>query len=168
MIPNDHFVRFYNEVFKFLDEKGDLPRYYAAISRDQEAHCLKLFREKGLQGMYEYWSIIKIEENCDMELKLLKNPDRLVLFMRKCPSLGKVVDNDAGPCPKYCFHCPGWIVPLLEKCGFTDEYNLVGLDDPRCVETIYAPDSGHPSRIFMAPIDDEGNVIGPETPVQAP
>ena len=28
MIPSDHFVRFYNEVFKFLDEKGELDKYY--------------------------------------------------------------------------------------------------------------------------------------------
>ena len=163
MIPSDHFVRFYNEVFKFLDEKGDLPNYYRAISRDQEAHCLKLFREKGLQGVYEYYQRIRVEENCDMELRMLKNPDRLVLFMRKCPSLGKVLDNDADPCPKYCLHCPGWTIPLYQKAGLTEEYNLVALDDPRCVETIYAPDANRTSRVFMAPIDNEGNVIGPET-----
>ena len=166
MLPSDHFVRFYNEAFKFLDEHGDLPSYYRAISRDQEAHCLKLFREKGLQGMYEYWSRIRIEENCDMDLKLLKDPDRMVLFMRKCPSLGKVVDNDAGPCPKYCLHCPGWVIPLIEKVGFTCEYNLVALDDPRCVATIYAPEANRTSRIFLAPIDDAGNVIGPEMPLK--
>ena len=27
MIPSDHFVRFYNEVFKFLDEKSALQEY---------------------------------------------------------------------------------------------------------------------------------------------
>ena len=26
MIPSDHFVRFYNEVFKFLDEKNGLEK----------------------------------------------------------------------------------------------------------------------------------------------
>ena len=33
MIPSDHFVRFYNEVFKFLDERGGLEGYYKEISR---------------------------------------------------------------------------------------------------------------------------------------
>ena len=58
MIPSDHFVRFYNEVFKFLDERGDLEEYYQEISRHQELHCLELFREKGLQGVYEYYQKI--------------------------------------------------------------------------------------------------------------
>ena len=47
MIPSDHFVRFYNEVFKFLDEHNALDPYYREISRHQELHCLELFRDKG-------------------------------------------------------------------------------------------------------------------------
>ena len=43
MIPSDHFVRFYNEVFKFLDNQGGLEAYYEEISRHQELHCLQLF-----------------------------------------------------------------------------------------------------------------------------
>ena len=54
MIPSDHFVRFYNEVFKFLDEKGKLQEYYDEISRHQEFHCLETFREQKLQGVYDY------------------------------------------------------------------------------------------------------------------
>ena len=49
MIPSDHFVRFYNEVFKFLDEKNGLDEYYRQISCHQELHCLELFREKGAE-----------------------------------------------------------------------------------------------------------------------
>ena len=68
MIPSDHFVKFYNEVFKFLDRRGngELEKYYQLVSCNQEFHCLELFREKGLAGMYEYWEHIRIEENCDM------------------------------------------------------------------------------------------------------
>ena len=53
MIPSDHFVRFYNEVFKFLDACGGLAKYYETISKHQEFHCLKEFSEKGLQGVYD-------------------------------------------------------------------------------------------------------------------
>ena len=35
MIPSDHFVRFYNEVFKFLDEQNGLEKYYHHISKHQ-------------------------------------------------------------------------------------------------------------------------------------
>ena len=72
MIPSDHFTRFYNEVFKFLEDQGEehLEAYWLEISKNQEKHTLELFKEKGLKGMYEYWDHIRIEENCDMDLKL--------------------------------------------------------------------------------------------------
>ena len=60
MIPSDHFVRFYNEIFKFLEKKGEgcLEDYFKAISRHQETLCMELF-SKGLQGMVDYWKTIK-------------------------------------------------------------------------------------------------------------
>ncbi|OQA87333.1 MAG: hypothetical protein BWY31_00873 [Lentisphaerae bacterium ADurb.Bin242] len=135
MIPSDHFVRFYNEVFQFLDEKGGLEEYYREISRHQELHCLKIFTENGLQGMYDYWEHIRIEENCDMEMELGRN--KLALHMRKCPSLSKVLDNDAAPCEKYCDHCPGWVLPLLAKCGYACVYDLVDRAAPQCRMSIF-------------------------------
>ena len=68
MIPSDHFVRFYNEVFKYIVAKGpgEIRKYYDRVSKNQEYHCLDWFREKGLRGMYEYWEHIRVEENCDM------------------------------------------------------------------------------------------------------
>ena len=63
MIPSDHFVRFYNEVFKFLDENNGLTEYYQEISKHQDFHCLELFRSRGLQGVYEYYCVISKEEN---------------------------------------------------------------------------------------------------------
>lgn len=150
MIPSDHFVRFYNEVFKFLDEKNALDGFYREISRHQELHCLELFKARGLRGMYEYWDRIRIEENCEMSLELL--PDRLVLTMHRCPSLSKAIDNDAGPCEKYCDHCPGWVLPLLEKAGYTCEYNLVDRMTPQCRMTIFPASANRPSRIFAEPL----------------
>ena len=132
MIPSDHFVRFYNEVFKFLEKRGDddLREYWLEISRHQEMHCLDLFIRKGLAGMKEYWTHIKEEENCDMTLKLSDNC--LELAMNKCPSLSKVLDNDAAPCLKYCDHCPGWCVPMIKKAGFYPVYDIVSRSEPRC------------------------------------
>jgi hypothetical protein len=135
MIPSDHFVRFYNEVFKFLDEQGGLEAYYREISRHQELHCLELFRSGKLQGVYEYYRKIYKEENCQGELIL--NEGELILRMDRCPSLTKALDNDAGACRKYCLHCPGWTAPLYRKAGLYQIYELMGLDDPRCCEWIY-------------------------------
>ena len=135
MIPSDHFVRFYNEVFKFLDKENGLQKYYETISSHQEMHCLKLFKEKGLAGVYEYYQKIYKEENCEGETIL--NGHELILSMTKCPSLSKAINNDAGPCKKYCLHCPGWTMPLYQKAGLFQVYDLMGLDNPQCTEYIY-------------------------------
>ena len=135
MIPSDHFVRFYNEVFKFLAEKNALPEYYQEISQHQEFHCLKDFREKGLQGVYDYYLKIRKEENCDLDIIL--NDGELILNMNLCPSLSKAIDNDAGVCPEYCLHCPGWTAPLYQKAGLYQIFDVMGTDHPRCCEWLY-------------------------------
>ena len=134
MIPSDHFVRFYNEVFKFLDEKNELDEYFARI-RHQEFHCLKDFREKGLRGVYDYYLKIRKEENCDLDIIL--NDGELILKMNTCPSLSKAIDNDAGVCPKYCLHCPGWTAPLYQKAGLYQIFDVMGIENPQCIEWIY-------------------------------
>ena len=54
----------------FISISENLKQYWLEISSHQEKHTLELFREKGLQGMHEYWDHIRIEENCDLDLKL--------------------------------------------------------------------------------------------------
>lgn len=135
MIPSDHFVRFYNEVFKFLDERNELDAFYREISRHQEFHCLKDFREKGLRGVYDYYIRIRREENCDMDIQL--SGHELTLRMNRCPSLSKAMNNDAGASPKYCLHCPGWTMPLYRKAGLYQVYDLNEPDVPQCTEWIY-------------------------------
>ena len=141
MLPSDHFVRFYNEVFKFLEEQGEghLEKYWLEISRHQERHCLELFRKKSLKGMYDYWEHIRIEENCDLTLDL--SDDCLHMMMNKCPSLSKVMDNDATPSKRYCEHCSGWIGPLILKAGHYILYAVGELDEPRCESWIFADKS---------------------------
>ncbi|MFA7185904.1 MAG: hypothetical protein WC082_13475 [Victivallales bacterium] len=138
MLPSDHFVRFYNEVFKYLEEQGPghLEKYWLEISRHQEKHCLENFRKNGLKGMYDYWEHIRIEENCDLTLEL--STDCLNLTMNKCPSLSKVLDNDAAPSRRYCEHCPGWVGPMIRKSGHYCIYNTGKPDVPTCECRIYA------------------------------
>lgn len=139
MIPSDHFVKFYNEIFKYLIRQGDgaLDEYFLEISRHQETHCLELFK-RGLPGMYDYWMTIKIEENCDIDIYIEQGKHGKILksFMNGCPSLAKVIDNDAGPCREYCYHCPGWVLPLMSKVGYYYIDDLIALDMPRCQSTI--------------------------------
>ena len=137
MIPSDHFVKFYNEVFKFLDRNGsgELEKYYRIVSENQEFHCLDLFREKGVAGMYEYWEHIRVEENCRMVNYLEKGCYHSE--MQVCPSLSKIMDNDGGAFLKYCDHCPGWILPLMTNAGFYAVYNMIDRKQAKCEFFVY-------------------------------
>lgn len=137
MIPSDHFVRFYNEVFKFLNEEGNgkLEAFWQEIGRHQERHCLELFRKEGLRGMYEYWEHIRIEENCDLEMELFE--DRVEMNMRNCPSLNKNLDNDAPCFERYCDHCPAWIGHVLSLSGYWMVYDMIDRNKPQCRNYIY-------------------------------
>ena len=137
MIPSDHFVRFYNEVFKFLDRNNGLDKYYLEISRHQEMHCLELFSRKGIVGMKEYWGIIAKEENIIQQKKGFSSETKMLSGSSICPSLSKNLNNDAGPCEKYCCHCPGWVIPIFTKTGFYCVYDLIDLREPTCSMNVF-------------------------------
>ena len=137
MIPSDHFTRFYNEVFKFLEGQGeaDLERYFLEISHNQERHILKLIEEQGFEGMYKYWSVIRDEENCELDLGY--DDKKFELTMHLCPSLTKAKDNDAQRWDRYCDHCAGWIGPIFDKTGYHLVYDVIDRKKPQCVMRIF-------------------------------
>jgi len=137
MIPSDHFVRFYNEVFKALEEKGreHLEAYWEEIGRQQIASLGERFRKGGIKACHDYWQRIKIEENCDIEIQL--TPDYLEMRMLRCPSLSKVLDSDAEPSPSYCDHCPGWVTPVMAYAGLFYVKDTGSPTEPTCYSRIY-------------------------------
>jgi len=137
MLPSDHYVRFYNELFKMLEEIShkELQKYWMEISRLQESIIGPYIREKGLQGMYEYWDRIRIEENCDADLTV--TDEYFEFKMNKCPSLTKAIDNDAGVFEYYCDHCAGWIEPIMKKYGYFYVCDIISRKEPLCIERIY-------------------------------
>ena len=137
MIPSDHFVRYYNEVFKELYALGreHLVNYWRELGREQAGKLGGDFRRGGLRACYDYWKIIEREENCEAELSL--TDDYFEFRMKKCPSLTKVFDNDAGPFELYCDHCMGWIQPVMEYAGLYAVMNMVSRRKPECVFRVY-------------------------------
>jgi hypothetical protein len=137
MIPSDHFTRFYNEVFKFLEQQGGsaLDDYFLEISRNQEKHILQLIEEQGFAGMYRYWSVIRDEENCELDLGY--DEEKFELRMHLCPSLTKAMDNDAEPFGRYCDHCAGWIGPIMDKTGYHLVYDVIDRSKPQCVLRVF-------------------------------
>ncbi len=138
MIPSDHFVRFYNEVFKALERKGHdhLQAYWRELGRVQSAALADKFRRGGLQACHDYWQHILEEENCEGRLTLT---DTYFEFrMDRCPSLSKVLDNDAEPCEFYCDHCMGWIEPVMQAAGLYGVMDMQSRQEPHCVFRVYA------------------------------
>ena len=132
MLPSDHFVKFYNEIFKYLERKGpkELDRYYERVAERQAFFTLDAFKSDGFKGMYDYWDRIRIEENCDLTHGFDENCYHLK--MNVCPSLSKVTGNDAGHCRCYCDHCPGWVGRVLARAGYFMVYDIVGRESPEC------------------------------------
>ena len=137
MIPSDHFVRFYNEVFKALQEKGHehVVRYWGELGRLATKELADKFRAGGIKACYDYWKRIYDEENCQGELTL--TDDYFEGRMDRCPSLSKVLDNDATPCDIYCDHCMGWLAPVMEASGLYAVEDMISRDEPRCRWRVY-------------------------------
>lgn len=137
MFPSDHFVMFYNEIFKFLAKQGPkaLDRFYERVAARQGNFTLDLYRRQGLAGVHEYYCRIRREENCDLDLEL--SDGCLRLLMNKCPSLSKAKESDAGASPVYCDHCPGWCMRVLTRAGIWEVYDLISRDEPTCDEWMF-------------------------------
>ena len=86
--------------------------------------------------VFRFHVIANSDSDQDQALKYQVR-DRVIAYMRRCPSLSKVVDNDAGPCLKYCFHCAGWILPLMTKCGYFCVFDLIDPTRPECSYSIF-------------------------------
>jgi hypothetical protein len=159
MIPSDHFVRFYNEVFKALMEKGreHLVSYWRELGRLQTIELAEHFRRGGLRACHDYWSRIRDEENCGATLRL--TDDYLECRMDACPSLGKVLDNDAEPCELYCDHCMGWVQPVMEAAGLCAVLDMHSRSEPHCAFRVYrdrakAAEYEKQARLPSRPYDD--------------
>jgi hypothetical protein len=137
MIPSDHFVRFYNEVFKALDRKGrkHLVAYWRELGRLQSLALAADFRKGGLQACYDYWKRIVEEENCEAAIEL--TPEYFEFRMRRCPSLSKVLDNDAEPFALYCDHCMAWIEPVMKAAGLYAALDMRSRTRPQCEFRVY-------------------------------
>ena len=137
MIPSDHFIYFYNEVFKYLQKKDPkaLDLYYSRVADRQANFVLDQYRRDGLKGVRDYYRRIRIEENCDLDIDY--SPECVRLKMNVCPSLSKALDSDGGACSAYCDHCPGWCMRVLASAGLWEVYDLVSRTKPECDEWIY-------------------------------
>lgn len=137
MIPSDHFVRYYNEVFKSMEELGHdhLQGYWRSLGELQKRELAEPFRTGGLQACYDYWARILKEENCVGRLSLTQ--DYFEFRMERCPSLSKVLDNDATPSAFYCDHCMGWVGPVMDEAGLYAVLDMESRSEPHCIMRVF-------------------------------
>ena len=120
MISCTEFILVYNELFKFLDKKGGKKKvinFWKAISDNFLQNLDALVKEKGIQGMKEYWTHTLTEENA--KYKMTADENRFSIEMYECPSVGILRrTKHIKKYHDYCKHCGVLYPRIIEKYGF--------------------------------------------------
>lgn len=124
MIGVQDFCGHYDWTFQYLLEtygEETLEAYWAeAIAFDSQRHAYDLIREKGFEGMEEYWGHTLELEEAGYALTRTENLFRI--DMHRCPSKGFLLEHGLEAHSDYCSHCMGWIAPVAQKAGFTIDH----------------------------------------------
>jgi hypothetical protein len=130
MIGVQDFNGHYDWTFEYIRRtfgEDALARYWAeAIAFDSQAHAFDLMREKGFDGMQEYWGHTLTQEEAGYAIT--RTDDVFRIDMHECPSKGYLLEHGLEAYHDYCTHCIGWIEPVAERAGFTvdHEHNHCG------------------------------------------
>jgi hypothetical protein len=126
------FIVIYNETFKYIEDKygaeAVLDLWKTISEEGGSTRLADLIREKGLEGMLEYWDgkngTLK-REKAKYEISL---KDGVISgVMHECPSVKELRDRNRkiyrGKLT-YCDHCPALYVPVAEKHGFEMSFDI--------------------------------------------
>lgn len=134
MISCTEFIIAYSELFKFIHNrhgKKAVVKFWEAISDNFLGNLDKLVREKGIQGMKEYWSHTLSEEAAYYRMKAGKNKFKIELS--KCPSVGLLKARKVKMYKDYCKHCDTLYKRIIEKYGFDYKVNYIDEKNGRCM-----------------------------------
>ena len=149
MISCTEFIPAYSQLFDLMEELGGFQAvkdYWECIAKEGLRELESLVRAHGLRGCFEYWSHTLNEEAADFTMTLDEEAGVFTIEMRHCPSKGRLLDfKHIRPYPNYCWHCDLLYRRVLEKMGYTYEYDLSRCDAAAC-----APRVGDPSKIRPA------------------
>ncbi|MCL6519489.1 MAG: hypothetical protein K6T99_06615 [Armatimonadetes bacterium] len=120
MISCTEFVMAYSELFAFIEDrhgKETLLRFWEQLSDKFLYNLRQLVSEKGLAGMYEYWTHTLTEEGGKHSL-ILTN-DEFRIEMECCPSISILRNNQhLKPYYDYCEHCKVLYKRVIEPFGY--------------------------------------------------
>ena len=140
MISCTEFIPAYNELFRYLHDKGGkeaVVTFWQHLSDAFLDNLRDLAIRKGLAGCYEYWSQTLTEEAADFRMTLEKNETIFKIEMRYCPSKGRLLETDhIRNYEHYCEHCDVLYRRVLEPLGYDYNVDLSKSDQAKCVLTI--------------------------------
>ena len=138
MISCTEFIWAYNELFKFLHErhgKEAVIELWKAISDEFLGNLDRLVRERGIQGMREYWTHTLTEEGADYVMTV--EEDAFYIDMHRCPSVALLNEGPSSRYPDYCEHCAWLYPPLLDKHGFEAHMHIIDPKRGECRLSVY-------------------------------
>jgi len=141
MISCTEFIWVYNELFRFIEERGgeeQLIAFWKGIA-DEFLWNLREYVEKdGLEGMRRYWSHTLGEEGGRHRMTLYD--DMFVIDMHECPSAKLIHESGrVRPFERYCEHCLWLYPPILRELGYEVDYDLLSCERGRCRLTVRKP-----------------------------
>ncbi|MBC7319859.1 hypothetical protein H5T89_04370 [bacterium] len=133
MISCTEFILAYNELFSFLEEeygRQAVIEFWKYISDRFLSNLDRLVREKGIEGMKEYWTHTLTEEGADYEMRV--TPSEFEIYMKQCPSVNTLNRSGVRKYPNYCDHCNILYRIIIEKYGFSYDYEFLDRDKGIC------------------------------------
>ena len=142
------FIVIYNDTFKYIEANYGVEAVkdlWATISSEWCTHLDSLVKEKGLEGMLEYWggndgTLGREKAECEITL----TDGIFSVIMHKCPSVGELKERSRELYHgglDYCSHCAALYAPIANKYGydmFVDaEHDAEGFCIGRCKLTSY-------------------------------
>lgn len=133
MISANELILVYNELFKEIEERFGWEKVQDLWEYFRNEYCKVLedyVKDKGLKGMFEYWSMVFEEEGGLYCLTL--SDDEFILDVHYCPSVGKLINTKVDLYDKYCQHCPALYNPVIRKYGYDIDWYLINPKRGEC------------------------------------
>ena len=140
MISCTEFIHAYNELFRFLEEKGGRQAVIDFWEYLSDAFLTNLkdhVAESGLEGCWIYWSKTLQEEAAAFTMEMDEEAGIFSIDMHHCPSKGRLISEEGiAPWPAYCEHCDLLYRRVLEPLGYQVDLDLSHADWASCRLTV--------------------------------
>lgn len=150
MISCVDFIPAYSVLFQYIEEKEGyegVKRYWEYISdKYVEPSLGKQVKEHGLKGCWNYWSHSLNEEAADFTMEYDPDERTFTIDMHHCPSKGRLLSLEhMKPYENYCFHCDTLYRRVLERHGFSYEFDFSNTNHAACIIRVRSNEEKEPS-----------------------